>query len=598
MIGFFGIVAPKQLWNDTLEHAVNEGIEFLQGHSPVTPIFCKGETNSLFYRLAILSSPENVYLSSESAKNIIVSQGVYKDKTPLENFSSGNIDVYKLLENLNGHFNLFAHSKDKNELVFARDRGGAKPFFYFSNERVFLISSGIRAIAKHSLYTDKGINKEALWSNLAYPAPIQPLTAFNKIHALERGGYIKLLKSQNPELEKFWSIPSLNINETLSLEESAQKVHSSINAAVKWQVSQKKQIGSTLSGGVDSTYLTSLGYEHNSNLEAFTYKLADPRLHHLNEDVVASMVAKAKDIPHHTIAFDFEDFIADFDLVVELYEQPGHSLGVYYSILKAAHKLNYKSVLNGLAADELYGGFHFFKHLEYWKYLRLFNPFSGLLPDNTHAGIDKLKKISKSKDINEYYARAAGIFNDKELNRLFKHGFKSSIIELQKRAYNPEDITFKDHTSGLMHYMFSNCPNHHLYRFTTAAHYFGIEPLYPFLDNDVIETAFSIPSKWKVQGHKRKIVLKKVALPYSVKEAMTEAKKGVGAPVTDWINNKLSSRKEAALQKLAKRDLFDEDYLEQVVKKYPSKYGKKVWKLVMIELWLEKFIDDSMHHSK
>ena len=123
-------------------------------------------------------------------------------------------------------------------------------------------------------------------------------------------------------------------------------------------------------------------------------------------------------------------------MLVRLYEQPGISLGAYYSIASIARDLNYDHVINGLSADELFGGFHYFKHLEYWQWLRLLNPVAKLLPPNLHKGIDKFKRIAGASTIDEYYARSFASYLDEELKALFTDANYRSI-DIQQRLYNP-----------------------------------------------------------------------------------------------------------------------------------------------------------------
>lgn len=595
MIGFASIFQSEGSWREELDSALHEMLSALEGveASQIHTVELRSASghNGRIGFLANRIKP--VVHESDKETWIICGQIFNSDASPnerLERWAANPTDDLnaKALE-LNGAHTLFHFDKRSGALHVFRDRGGVKPVFYHQASSELLLASGLRAIAKCSRFVNRTIDIGGLWMNIAYPAPPQPMTCFKNVHVVERGGYVRMTEAV--EVGRYWEIPSRSIDDTMSFDDAVQRTQEALETATARQISASDgKIGSTLSGGVDSAYLTVLAHQKDPSIEAFTFKVAGDKFDALNEDDVASLTAKKHGITHHIKSFDYEDFMKDLSTLVKLYEQPGISLGAYFSIASLAKDLGYSHVINGLSADEQYGGFHYFKHLEYWQWLRLLNPVAKALPPNRHKGIDKFKRIAGARIIDEYYSRAFAGFLDEELNALFKNADLASW-QIQQQLYSPDAKPFVDDTSGLMHYMFSNCPNHHLYRFETFANHFGVIPLYPFLDNDVIDTAFSIPSKHKVRGHRRKIVLKKAAEPWVVQPALTEAKRGVGAPVNAWIDNKLKEMTAEKLDRLKERDIFNPVFIDRALKTYPSNYGKKIWKLVLTELWLEEFVD-------
>mgnify|MGYP000586443737 CR=1 FL=1 len=584
MIGFAGIYLKQGEWTSKFDDELHVMIKQLQGaESCNMESFSFVSEKGIRSKCTVINANQSFTSFKTDTTEGFVNGYVYGSVD--WNTYTANADV---AQKLNGAFNVVSFDRQTSALHIVRDRGGAKSCFYYDGGDYILFASGLRAISKSPLYVTRSINKEALWMNIAFPAPPQPLTCFKDIWSTERGTLLSI-SALGVSSAKYWEIPSRSVDNGLSYNDAVQQTHEALNSAVQTSCTGEA-IGSTLSGGVDSAYLTALAHEANPDVEAFTFKLKDPKFDQLNEDDVATLTAQKHGIKHHVEEVDFESMMEDFSQLIKLYEQPGISLGAYFSISKIGHRLGFNNVVNGLAGDELYGGFHFFKHLEYWWLLRLASPIGQMVPSNTHAGFDKLKKISGARSIDEYYSRAFATFLDPELALLFKSD-RYDALETLSRLYNPDKASFEDHTSGLLHYMFANCPNHHLYRFETFANHFGISGIYPFLDNRVIDTAFSIPSQFKVKGHKRKMVLKSAAKPWVVQPALTENKRGVGAPVKSWMKDLLASVVDEKLAALKQRDLFDADYIDHMVKTYPSAYGKKIWKLVMTELWIEEFLD-------
>lgn len=596
MIGFSGILYDQPTPASQYEDRLKEMTSALEGDQPSTlqtiELLSNRGSEGI---LAFITNRIQPIIVEDDRWMLIMYGRLYDDQTSNQSdilsrslFEANEVDFRDVLR-LNGGFTLFKFNKQEGALQVYRDRGGIKTVFYHHAEKATLLSSGLRGIAKSSLFTQKDLDLEGLWTNIAYPAPNQPLTCFKHAHVLDRGAFLNLYDG-SVSVGKYWEIPSRNIDENMRFEDAVALTHETLNTATKRRVGNGVRIGSTLSGGVDSAYLTALAHHHDPSVEAFTFKVKGAAFDAMNEDDVASLTAKKHGITHHIKAFEYEDFTSELKMLVRLYEQPGISLGAYYSIASIARDLNYDHVINGLSADELFGGFHYFKHLEYWQWLRLLNPVAKLLPPNLHKGIDKFKRIAGASTIDEYYARSFASYLDEELKALFTDANYRSI-DIQQRLYNPSRAPFPDATSGLMHYMFSNCPNHHLYRFENFSNHLGVMPVYPFLDNDVIDAALNIPSRHKVRGHKRKIVLKQAAAPWVVQPALTEAKKGVGAPLNAWIDNKLSDLTKQSISQLKQRGIFNADYLDKVVLQYPAQYGKKTWKLVLTELWMQEFID-------
>lgn len=591
MIGYSGIFQRQRAWSPEDDLKLNELIVQLQGASHLSPSIIsfefKGECRLKIASLHPQSQP--IVEENDRTKLCMIGEIYPMDKARSTLSEMLNHEDFKgNMPSVNGAFNLLAFDKQDGSLQIFRDIGGVKTCFYHDNGEQVMFSSGLRSIAKSSLYKDKKVDPKGLWMNIAYPAPPQPLTSFDGIKCLERGSVLHV--KNDCRAEHYWSIPSRSIDPEMSLEYAKEGVHATLANATQARVEGIEHLGSTLSGGVDSAYLTVLAHQSNPDTEAFTFKLKGDQFSSLNEDDVASLTAQKYGIKHHVKAFEYDDFMEDFQTLIRLYEQPGISIGAYYSIAKLGNDLGYSHVVNGLAGDELFGGFHYFKHLGYWNLLRLFSPIASMLPSNRSKGLDKFIKISGASSIDEYYSRAFAIYLDKELKQVF-NGQSFSALDVLQKQYNPNKAGFKDSVSGLMHYMFSNCPNHHIYRFETFSNHFGIQPLYPFLENAVIDHAFKIPSSYKVQGHKRKIVLKQAAAPHIVQPALTENKRGVGAPVNSWMNTHLKQIKDEKLNTLKQRGLFNPTYIDQIVKEYPAGYGKKLWKLVMTELWLEEFID-------
>jgi asparagine synthase (glutamine-hydrolysing) len=185
--------------------------------------------------------------------------------------------------------------------------------------------------------------------------------------------------------------------------------------------------------------------------------------------------------------------------------------------------------------------------------------------------------------------------SDEELRELFAGDLKTRCdsIEFVHDLY-VDDIEFEDdiealHFMDLMNYI----GNHHVHRIDqfTMAH--SIEGRFPFLDHELVEAAFRIPSHLKIDGHLQKLVLREVAKKYIAPECLAMKKKGFSMPVRQWLEGPLHDIVTTKLSALALRDTIN----SVAVRKWYDEYQKgqrdptKLWHLVALELWYEKFID-------
>ena len=135
--------------------------------------------------------------------------------------------------------------------------------------------------------------------------------------------------------------------------------------------------------------------------------------------------------------------------------------------------------------------------------------------------------------------------------------------------------------------------NHHVHRSDqfTMAH--SIEGRFPFLDHELVEAAFRIPSRLKKNGRIQKYVLKKVAGKYIAPECLTMKKKGFSLPLKQWMDGPLKSFVNEKLANLENRNEIRKGVPFRWHREY--KAGNKnfgvIWHLTSLEMWFSSFID-------
>lgn len=406
--------------------------------------------------------------------------------------------IEKLLQKVKGMFAFGIFDSKKQQLLFARDRFGIKPFVYQHTQNHFIFASEIRCIAKRNSF-NKNINQDALADYFTYSYVPYPLTIWEGVYKLPPAHYgILDLGSFELRLSKYWDLPVADV--LISDVEAVDKVHELIDNATRQHLISDVPIGLFLSGGYDSTTLLikmlDLGYKPN------VFTIGFPG--HENDETL-----QAKAIANH---FGVKHFVENIpaginvvDLLRELsvyYDEPfaGNSMINNHLIAKTTVK-HAKVAFSGEGADEVFGGYKWHRKIE------------------SHYEQGTLKRLLKNC--------RAGIFDSKtEFLKLYN---RSMLGVLEENHYhnvvNPE-LTQSMSIRSLWHFEeFYNLkitdrvkrtqyidahtfiPNHCLQRADLSSMANSLEVRVPFLDHEIYEYVFSLNRSVYMKKGSKKFLL-------------------------------------------------------------------------------------------
>lgn len=238
----------------------------------------------------------------------------------------------RFIEKLDGKFALCIIDVNKKSFILGRDHIGIKPLYYTELRDSILFASEMKSFCDMSEVHD--------------------------IHIIPPGFYMI-----NGEVKQYYAVPSLSPSKTTSL----QGVKQHLMSAVEKRIPQdSNKIACLLSGGLDSSIILYIASQLPIDVEAFTF--AHPNQPSADLDT-ARRLCQDLDIEHNIVSPDEEELM-DFYLkqgvyVTESYEPVLVRNAVsYHYLCKAVRQKGYKFVLNGEGADELFGGYAFFKEIE------------------------------------------------------------------------------------------------------------------------------------------------------------------------------------------------------------------------------------------
>ena len=139
-------------------------------------------------------------------------------------------------------------------------------------------------------------------------------------------------------------------------------------------------------------------------------------------------------------------------------------------------------------------------------------------------------------------------------------------------------------------------PNDLLVKMDIASMSVSLEARSPFLDHHLMEFAASLPEKLKLRRLKTKYLLKRVLKDIVPEQNLSRRKMGFGVPIGHWFRGVMQPflRETLLSDKALARGLFQPDKVRQIIDQhlaFKDDHSHRLWTLLMLELWFQKFID-------
>lgn len=389
----------------------------------------------------------------------------------------------------NGMFALAFWDRSKKRLLLARDRYGIKPLYYSMQNNVFSFGSEQKAILINPEF-NISINREALLEYFTFQNIFTNQTLTNDIHMLPAGHFMYLNENNSRNVKinitQYWDYHFKEPDVTIKKEEYLEELDRLFKQAVNRQLVSDVELGSYLSGGMDSGSITALAAMQFPYVKTFTcgFDLSSASGIELafDERTKAEAMSSLFKTEHYEMvlkAGDMERCLSDLSWHLEE-PRVGQSYPNYYAA-KLASKF-VKVVLSGTGGDELFGGYP-------WRYFKTVN--------------------SKNFDqyIDDYYLYWQRLVNNSELKNLFspiwadvknvwtRDIFKDVFLSHKNELLKPED--YINHSL----YFEAKTFLHGLFVVEdklSMAH--SLENRVPFMDNDLVDFAMSCPMSLKLNN--------------------------------------------------------------------------------------------------
>ena len=478
------------------------------------------------------------------------------------------------VDHFDGMFAFAIWDATKEELFAARDRFGEKPFFYFYDGKQLLFASEMKALWAAGI--DRIPNQKMLFNFITIGYTDNPEepgeTFFDNIHKLPAASALTYDTNKNEIiLEKYWDIDPEEENKKITDKEALDQFNYLLTCSVKRRLRSDVAIGTSLSGGLDSSSIVSfINEQQAANYKSQTFTAVFPG-YEKDESAFSKQIADRFDLQQFTTAITADQLADDWEKLCYHHEEPFGSASVYaqYKVFELAKQQDVKVLLDGQGADETLAGYHKY-YKWYWQELFRNRKLSGSKELKAATEIGVGEKFGFKNIIAAYFPGFATVTLENQylLKAIQLEDLTKDFVKLQsKEAYytTPDHFTL----NGVLH--FNTCIHglEELLRYAdrnSMAH--GREVRLPFLDHTLVEFIFSLPSHYKIRKGWTKWILRetmKTKLPESI--AWRKEKIGFEPPQKSWMeNNRIQEATQDAKKKLVEEKILKAEVLEKKVK--------------------------------
>ena len=451
----------------------------------------------------------------------------------------------KMLEEFDGMFAFGLFDSKNNQFYLARDRAGKKPLYYYFHNNEIVFSSELNVLYK---IVSPEINYTSISDFLYIGYNYGRTTPYHHVSELENGYFLQIDTVSLKTKETAWfDIADCYLKTNLlSYEESLEELDRTLQLSVNRRLdSSDLDVGSFLSGGIDSGIVTAMAAKHKSNLKTFTVRMEGT----YDESSLAQMVANKYSTDHTVVDISFSNLKNDITTILSNYGEPysdSSSIPSYY-VSKAAKK-HVTVVLNGDGSDELFGGY---RRYVPFKYVDFFN-----LGNATHLGAKALAKVlpipTEKRSKYAFLYRVLEISGCNDPIKLYNSATGNTFTGYESKFIQNRELRQMTETLGRIKEMPISSLNKLLLadfkslllggllpKMDIATMANSLEGRSPFLSKEILELAPSFQDNYKIKGVNTKFILRDLSKRYLPPELVHQPKRGFEIPLMNWVNGHL-----------------------------------------------------------
>ena len=481
------------------------------------------------------------------------------------------------LQRFDGMFAFAIWDVKEKQLFAARDRFGEKPFYYhFDGERLVFASefkalwaAGVNRSWNHLMLLNYLANGHT--QNAVDPS----LTFYKEVSCIPPGHYATFQpQTKTLYVNLYWDLDKQE-RIKISEEEAVEKFNHLFLQSVKRRLRSDVPVGTSLSGGLDSSSVIAMIQEAEKNNTTYSGHAFTARFPGFDKDEwnYANEIAQRYQLQHHSVEPTLESFLNEFEELCFYQEQPFGSSSVYaqFKVMQRARDEGITVLLDGQGADETLAGYNKYLH---WYLQELTGRFRFGFAMQERVRLQQ-NHYSFNWGFPNYVASFLPVLANAQLEeierkRILVHPHISR--DYAKANYDPYYSVYKPPVSKLNDMLYFNTMQqglgellHYADRNSMA---FGREVRLPFLNHELVEFIFTLPSELKIHNGFTKWLLR-VAMSDRLPESIVwrTDKVGYEPPQKTWMEHPaLRELIDQSRRKLIAQGILDEDTLERPIK--------------------------------
>lgn len=516
----------------------------------------------------------------------------------------------KCLEWLSGFFAIAFYDKETGKLLLARDRYGKKPVLYYTANDYIAFASEMKALLEWDI--PKEIDYTVLHQYLQLNYIPQPQSMLKGVEKLKAAHYMICTPWGVQEYKPFYQIRIDRASYQKYSYEGAQKeLVKHMDTAVQERMISDVPLGAFLSGGIDSSVIVALASKYTNKLNTFSVGYKDNA--YFDETSYAELVAKQYQTNHTVFSLTNNDFLEHLYNVLDYIDEPfADSSAIPEYILCHYTRKHVTVALSGDGGDEVFAGYN--KHAAEWKVRRQSftnslvkagAPLWKILPhsrnNKTTNLFRQLHRFAEGAQLSvkDRYWRWAAFNTQDKAGRLLNASALARVdipLMEKERQLLLQHLGSNDFNEVLLTDMNLVLLSDMLVKVDLMSMANSLEVRSPFLDNKVVDFAFSLPSDYKIDGSMKKKIVQDAFRSMLPEAIYNRPKHGFEIPLLDWFRKELWGLINDDLLKkefIAQQGVFNVSAIEQLKKKLhsgnPEDSHATIWALIVFQYWWKKY---------
>lgn len=475
---------------------------------------------------------------------------------------------------MNGQWAVALWDEKKKKLVLSRDRVGVRPLYITEHAGRVFFGSEVKAIFAADPSVPRAFDPVGLEETFTFWSIVPPRSVFENVEEL-RAGYVRTYENGKVHEHAYWEPkycePGGANTFKGTLEDATVAVREALEKATALRMLRADvQVGSYLSGGLDSSFVAALGLRaKGEKFSTFSVGFEDAEY---DETQFQKQMAARLGTEHHAINVKSSDIANVFPDVIRFAERPvlRTAPAPLFLLSKLVHDAGIKVVLTGEGADEMFAGYDIFREGKVRRFWAK-DPKSKrrpLLLDRLYPYLAR-SPVAQKAMATQFFGRNL----ENSGSPGFAHEARWRSTAALKRLFSGDVIAKVGKTDVTANFLATLPPEFSRWSHLAQDQYIEIRTLltgyllssqgdrmlmgnsvegrFPFLDKDVIALADSLPASYKLHVLDEKHVLKLASKdlvpadilarkkqPYRAPDALSF----VGAGTPSWVEDVMSEK--------------------------------------------------------